>query len=79
MVWFKTEPRFGDLLVLVLIQNEFSCLSRRVDDQRVTIETVQHDGVLRTKVISRQTVSLPAQSVVSVRQILQQIKQPSTD
>jgi len=65
-------PRFGDLLVLVLIQDELSCLARWINDQRITVESVQHDRVLRAQVVGRQAVCLPAKTVVGIRQILQQ-------
>jgi len=66
------RPCFGDFLVFVLIQDELSCLAWWINDQRIAVESIQHNGVLRTQVVSRQTVCLPAQTVVSIRQILQQ-------
>ena len=67
------RPCLSNLLVLVLIQDELSCLAWRINDQWITIESIQHNGILRTQLISRQTVCLPAKTVVSIWQILQQI------
>jgi len=59
-------PCFGDLLVLELAENELCRLSRWVDDERITIESVQHNCIFRAQVVSRQTVGLPAKAVVRI-------------
>jgi len=66
----KYEPCLGDLLVLVLVHDELGGLARRVNDERIAVEAVQHNGILSAQVISWQTVRLPAQAVVGIRQIL---------
>ena len=63
-------PGFGDLLVLVLVHDEVGGLTRRVNNQWVPVEPVEHDGVLRTQVVRRQRVGLPAQALISVGQVL---------
>ena len=45
------SPSLGDLAVLVLVHDEVCGLTRRVDDERVAVEPLQHDGVLDTQVV----------------------------
>lgn len=59
-------PSLGDLFVFVIIQNEFCRLSRRINDQRISVEATQHDRILSAEVVSRQTVRLPLQTIVSI-------------
>lgn len=63
-------PCFGDLLVLVLVEDELCGLTRGVNDERVTVEPFQHDGVLCTQVVRGQRVGLPSQPLISIRQVL---------
>ena len=64
------SPGLGDLAVAVLVHDEGGGLAGGVDDERVAVEALQHDGVLHTQVVCRQTVRLPQQTLVWVRQVL---------
>ena len=59
-------PGLGDLAVAVLVHDEFSGLAGGVDNKRVAVEPLQHDGVLCAQLITGQCVGLPAQSLISV-------------
>lgn len=56
---FVSIPGFADFLISVFIHDEFCRLTGRIDDQRISVEPLQHDGVLGAKVIRGQGVSLP--------------------
>ena len=38
------------------LHEEVDCLSRWIDDQRITIEAVEHDRVLSAEIVHGQTV-----------------------
>ena len=57
---------------LELVHDELGGLSGRVDDEREAVEALEHDGVLGAQVVGRQSVGLPAQPLVRVRQVLGQ-------
>lgn len=67
-------PCLCDLPIPVFVEQELSGLTRRVNDERVAVETLDHDGILGTKVISRQRVGLPLETVVSAGEILRKKK-----
>ncbi len=64
------EARLADLLVAVLVHDEVGRLTRRVNDERVAVEALQHDGVLRAQVVRRKRVRLPAHALIRRRQVL---------
>ena len=64
------SPGLGDFAVAVLVHDEGGGLSWGVNDKWVAVEPLQHDGVLHTQVVCRQTVRLPQQTLVWVRQVL---------
>lgn len=63
-------PGFTDLTILIFIHDKLSGLTRGIDDERITIKSLNHNGVLCTEVISRQCIGLPLQPFISVRQVL---------
>lgn len=65
-----TLPCFVDLSPFVLIQQELCGLSRWVDDQRVTIEPLQHDSILCTQIVCWQGIRLPLETLIGSGQIL---------
>lgn len=46
-----TLPSLGDLFVLVLIHDELGGLPRWVNDERVAVEPLDHDGILCAQVV----------------------------
>ena len=67
-----SAPCLGDLLVPVLLGNELCGLATGVDHKRVSVESLEHDGILHAEVVSRERVGLPGESVVRRGEILHQ-------
>ena len=67
---YGVSPGFADLTVFILIHDKLSGLTRGIDDERVTVESLYHDGILCTKIITGQCIGLPLQTLISIRQIL---------
>ena len=63
-------PGSSDLPVPVLIHDELRGLSGWVYDERVSVEPLYHDGVLGTQVVRGESIRLPFEAVVCVREIL---------
>lgn len=56
----------------VFIHEELRSLTWGVDDQGIPVEPLQHDCILGTQVISRQSIGLPPHPLISIRQVLKQ-------
>ena len=53
------EAGLGDLALPVHVHDELGGLARRVDDQRVAVEALQHDRVLDGKTVVGQLINCP--------------------
>lgn len=64
------ETRDGDLAILVLVEEESRGLTGRVDDERVSVEPLEHDGVLVREGIRRERLGLPSETILRRREVL---------
>ncbi|KAH6607744.1 hypothetical protein Trco_004057 [Trichoderma cornu-damae] len=64
------EAGDGQAAVLALLLQELRDPSGRVDDERVAVEALEDDGVLRAQVVDRQRVLLPPEPLVRAGQVL---------
>ena len=69
-VYILCAPGSSDLPVFVLIHDELGGLSGWVYDERVSVEPLYHDGVLCTQVVRGESIRLPFEAVVCIREIL---------
>lgn len=69
-------PGLFNALLLVLVHEELCGLSRRVNDQGVPVEPLQHDGVLSTQVISWQGIGRPSGPLIRIGQVLKHTQGP---
>ena len=58
------------LAIFILIENELGGLTTWVDDERIPVEPLEHDGVLRAEIVSWKRFRLPSQPFIWVRQEL---------
>ena len=63
-------PGSSDLPVSVLIHDELCGLPGGVYDERIPVEPLDHDGVLRTQVVRGESIRLPLETVVCIGEIL---------
>lgn len=71
---FVSKRRSRNLLVSIERHYEFQSLPWRINNQRISLKSVQNNSILSTQVIRRQSVDLPIQSLSRLRQILNHIK-----
>jgi len=66
---YVRRERNSDLAILVLVKQERRRLTSRVNDKRITAEAVKHDGILGAQIVGWKAFRLPAEPVISSRQI----------
>ena len=64
------ETRDGDLPILVLVEQERCSLTGGIDDERVSVESLEHDGVLVRESVRRERLGLPSESILRRREVL---------
>lgn len=63
-------PGLGNFALSELIEDVLGGLTGWIDDERIAVESLEHDGVLCAEVVSRQRIGLPAEAFVCRRQVL---------
>ena len=66
----RVSPGSGDFLAPEFIHDKLSGLTRRVDDQWISVVSFQHDGILDAEVVAGQGIRLPLQPFIRSRKIL---------
>lgn len=59
-----------DLLIRIVVHYVLECLIRWVNDEGISVESLQYDGVLNAESVIRQLLSLPDEPVSRLRQEL---------
>ena len=64
-------PSLGYLLIFVLVHDECRGLAGGVNNERVAVESLDHDSILCAEVVRWEGVRLPSQPLVCIREVLE--------